>query len=34
MINTKTQKEINALNIEFITEPDIKQPKLSDDGSF
>ena len=30
----KTNKKFNAVNIEFITEPDIKKPKLSDDGSF
>ena len=30
----KTNKKFNAVNIEFITEPDIKRPKLSDDGSF
>ena len=30
----KTNKKFNAVNIEFITEPDIKRPKISDDGSF
>ena len=30
----KTNKKFNAINIEFITEPDIKRPKLTDDGSF
>ena len=30
----KTNKKFNAVNIEFITKPDIKRPKLSDDGSF
>ena len=30
----KNSKNINALNIEFITEPDIKRPKLSGDRSF
>ena len=30
----KTNKKFNAVNIEFITEPDIKRPKLSDSGSF
>ena len=30
----KNPKNINALNIEFITEPDIKRPKLSSDRSF
>ena len=30
----KNSKNINALNIEFITEPDIKRPKLSSDRSF
>ena len=30
----KNSKKINALKIEFITEPDIKRPNLSDDGSF
>ena len=30
----KTNKKFNAVNIEFITEPDIKRPKLSDDESF
>ena len=30
----KTNKKFNAVNIKFITEPDIKRPKLSDDGSF
>ena len=30
----KNSKNINALNTEFITEPDIKRPKLSDVGSF
>ena len=30
----KTNKKFNAVNMEFMTEPDIKRPKLSDDGSF
>ena len=30
----KTNKKFNDVNFEFITEPDIKRPKLSDDGSF
>ena len=30
----KTNKKFNAVNIEFITEPDIKRPKLSDKWSF
>ena len=30
----KTNKKFNAINIEFITEPDIKRPKLTDDGRF
>ena len=30
----KTNKKFNAVNIEFITEPDIKRPKLSDSESF
>ena len=30
----KTNKKFNAVNIEFITEPDIKRPKLNDSGSF
>ena len=30
----KTSKKFNAINIEFITEPNIKRPKLTDDGSF
>ena len=30
----KTNKKFNAVNIELITEPDIKRPKLSDSGSF
>ena len=30
----KNSKNINALNIEFITEPDIKRSKLSGDRSF
>ena len=30
----KTNRKFNAVNIEFITETDIKRPKLSDDGSF
>ena len=30
----KTNKKFNAVNIESITEPDIKRPKLSDDVSF
>ena len=32
--NKKTNKKFNAVNMEFMTEPDIKRPKLSDDGSF
>ena len=28
------KKKINAVNIELITEPDIKRPKLSDNWSF
>ena len=30
----KNKKKINALNVKFITKPDITRPKLSDDGSF
>ena len=30
----KTNKKFNAVNIKFITEPDMKRPKLSGDGSF
>ena len=30
----KINKKFNAVNTEFITKPDIKRPKLSDDGSF
>ena len=30
----KINKKFNTVNIEFITEPDIKRPKLSDDESF
>ena len=30
----KTNKKFNDVNFEFITEPGIKRPKLSDDGSF
>ena len=30
----KINKKFNAVNIEFITEPVIKRPKLSDGGSF
>ena len=27
-------QHFNAINIEFLTEPEVKKPKLSDDGSF
>ena len=27
-------QHFNATNIEFLTEPEVKKPKLSDDGSF
>ena len=30
----KTNKKFNAVNIKFITEPDTRRPKLTDDGSF
>ena len=30
----KINKKFNTVNIEFITKPDIKRPKLSDDESF
>ena len=30
----KTNKKFNAVKIKFITELDIKRPKLSDNGSF
>ena len=30
----KINKKFNTVNIEFITEPDIKRAKLSDDESF
>ena len=27
-------QHFNAINIEFLTEPEVKKPKLSKDGSF
>ena len=27
-------QHFNAIKIEFLTEPEVKKPKLSDDGSF
>ena len=27
-------QHFNAINIEFLTEPEVKKPKLSNDGSF
>ena len=30
----KINKKFNAVNIKFITEPDTRRPKLTDDGSF
>ena len=27
-------QQFNAINIELLTEPEVKKPKLSDDGSF
>ena len=27
-------QHFNAINIEFLTDPEVKKPQLSDDGSF